>query len=92
MKHPKCRGTSPDDCGYGPSITCSECMFGGGRKDPRAACNSRDPDKGLTGKQRGALELLGQGPVTPAYSSRRTWDSLVKRGRATRSGNEYSKL
>ncbi len=27
------------DCGYNTKITCDECKYGGGRKDPAAKCN-----------------------------------------------------
>lgn len=27
------------DCGYGTTIDCDQCKYGGGRKDPAAKCN-----------------------------------------------------
>jgi len=26
-------------CGYGTTISCDDCKYGGGRKDPAAKCN-----------------------------------------------------
>lgn len=46
LKHPKCQGykifsVNGDDydCGYDTLITCEECKYGLGRKDPEAKCN-----------------------------------------------------
>ncbi|WP_109150671.1 hypothetical protein [Azospirillum sp. TSO5] len=45
-RHPKCRGYMIDtpngrdyDCEYGSELTCDECKYGLGRKDPEAKCN-----------------------------------------------------
>jgi hypothetical protein len=43
-KHPKCRGTYDSwngdfDCDYGTTLTCEQCKYGMGRKDPEAKCN-----------------------------------------------------
>jgi len=46
-RHPKCMGYMTRDtgdgsefeCGYGTTITCEHCRYGGGRKDPEAKCN-----------------------------------------------------
>jgi hypothetical protein len=45
-KHPKCKGykTWTDcgyeyDCEYGSILSCEECKYGHGRKDPEARCN-----------------------------------------------------
>ena len=45
-RHPKCKGhmtNTPDcyefDCEYGSELTCDECKYGGGCKDPEAKCN-----------------------------------------------------
>ena len=27
------------DCGYGTTIDCDQCKYGGGKKDPQAKCN-----------------------------------------------------
>lgn len=45
--HPKCKGYGTDsptsgkdyDCGYVTKISCDECKYGVGRKDPAAKCN-----------------------------------------------------
>lgn len=44
VKHPKCLGyrdehTGEYDCEYQTAITCDECKYGVGRKDPDAKCN-----------------------------------------------------
>lgn len=47
-RHPKCKGIQLSDigngsdynCGYNTSITCDECKYCGGRKNPEAKCNS----------------------------------------------------
>ena len=41
---PGCEGYYEDwsgeyDCGYGSTLTCEECKYGGGRKDPEAKRN-----------------------------------------------------
>lgn len=43
-KHPKCLGfydawTGDFDCDYYTTISCEECKYGIGRKDPEAKCN-----------------------------------------------------
>ncbi len=42
-KHPKCLGHfdywGEFDCDYYTVLTCDECKYGGGRKDPKAKCN-----------------------------------------------------
>ena len=43
-KHPKCLGWYNEfqgeyDCGYYTTISCEECKYGIGRKDPEAKCN-----------------------------------------------------
>jgi hypothetical protein len=43
-KHPKCKGhydhfSEEFDCGYDTTLTCDECKYGVGRKDPEAKCN-----------------------------------------------------
>lgn len=44
-KHPKCKGkydamNGDYDCGYRTAITCDDCKYGAGRKDPEAKCNA----------------------------------------------------
>lgn len=43
-KHPECLGDydywGEFDCDYGTVLTCDECKYGGGRKDPAAKCNA----------------------------------------------------
>lgn len=44
-KHPKCKGRYDpfdiySDCGYNTTLTCDECKYGFGKKDPEAKCNS----------------------------------------------------
>jgi hypothetical protein len=44
MKHPMCKGTYDEmngdyDCGYVTTITCDECKYCVGRKNPEAKCN-----------------------------------------------------
>ena len=45
MRHPKCKGYQQThdpydyDCEYETTITCDECKYGVGRKDPEAKCN-----------------------------------------------------
>lgn len=46
-RHPKCKGTydawnGDYDCEYQTAITCDECKYGAGRKDPEAKCNQPD--------------------------------------------------
>lgn len=48
-KHPKCLGTYDEytgdyDCGYYTTLTCEECKYGVGRKDPAAKCNTITKD------------------------------------------------
>ena len=42
-KHPKCKGYKTYfgdyDCEYDTKLTCDECKYGVGRKDPEAKCN-----------------------------------------------------
>jgi hypothetical protein len=43
-KHPKCKGymmlfTGDYDCAYNTNLSCEECKYGVGRKDPEAKCN-----------------------------------------------------
>lgn len=45
-----CKGTKDEyngdyDCGYGTTLDCGECKYGGhgGRKDPEAKCNQPKP-------------------------------------------------
>jgi hypothetical protein len=42
-QHPKCKGTTDywgeSDCGYKTALTCDECKYGSGRKNPEAKCN-----------------------------------------------------
>ena len=43
-KHPKCTGyynafTGDFDCDYNTKLSCEECKYGLGRKDPEARCN-----------------------------------------------------
>ena len=43
-KHPKCLGyrdewTLEYDCEYMSNLTCDECKYGLGKKDPEAKCN-----------------------------------------------------
>jgi hypothetical protein len=38
-RHPLCKGDGVDHCGYDTKISCDECKYGGGRKDPKAKCN-----------------------------------------------------
>lgn len=43
-KHPQCRitentHTGDHDCGYNTTLTCDECKYGRGRKNPEAKCN-----------------------------------------------------
>lgn len=45
IRHPKCLGSYDEwsgdyDCEYGSDLSCDECKYGGGRKDPEAACNN----------------------------------------------------
>lgn len=45
QKHPKCLGTYDEhngdyDCEYDTNLTCDECKYGAGRKDPAAKCNA----------------------------------------------------
>jgi len=47
-KHPKCLGYKywtgcgyEYDCEYDSNLTCDECKYGCGRKDPEAKCNKR---------------------------------------------------
>ena len=44
-KHPKCLGwydamSGEFDCDYKTTLTCDECKYGVGRKDPEAKCNT----------------------------------------------------
>lgn len=44
LRHPKCKGwydewTGEFDCDYYTTLTCDECKYGDGRKDPEAKCN-----------------------------------------------------
>lgn len=48
-KHPKCLGHKywtdigwEYDCGYGTTLDCDQCKYGGGRCDPEAKCNQLD--------------------------------------------------
>lgn len=47
-KHPKCKGYQMDydpydyDCDYNTTITCEDCKYGMGKKDPEAKCNQLD--------------------------------------------------
>lgn len=49
-RHPKCKGVeswNPDcgydfDCEYDTKLTCDECKYGAGRKDPEARCNRNE--------------------------------------------------
>jgi len=49
-RHPKCKGWSdntPDagiefECGYESYLSCEECKYGLGRKDPEAKCNQSE--------------------------------------------------
>lgn len=46
-KHPKCLGTYDEwngdyDCGYYTKLSCDQCKYGSGRKDPEAKCNQLD--------------------------------------------------
>jgi hypothetical protein len=45
-RHPKCLGYEINttdcrdyDCEYGSNLTCEECKYGVGKKDPEAKCN-----------------------------------------------------
>jgi hypothetical protein len=42
-KHPKCKGTTDyfgeSYCEYKTTLTCDECKYGFGRKNPEAKCN-----------------------------------------------------
>lgn len=42
-KHPKCLGErdywGEYDCGYETDLTCDDCKYGVGRKNPEAKCN-----------------------------------------------------
>lgn len=43
-KHPKCKGyfdayAHEYDCRYNTTLTCDDCKYGLGRKDPEAKCN-----------------------------------------------------
>jgi len=43
-RHPKCLGSHDEmngdyDCEYQSSLTCEECKYGIGRKNPEAKCN-----------------------------------------------------
>ena len=43
-RHPKCAGwydefTGDYDCDYQSVLTCEECKYGRGTKDPEAKCN-----------------------------------------------------
>ena len=42
-KHPKCKGSrdywGEFDCDYGTILSCDECKYGVGRKDPEAKSN-----------------------------------------------------
>lgn len=45
QRHSKCLGTYDEyngdyDCEYQSMLTCDECKYGGGRKDPAAKCNA----------------------------------------------------
>jgi len=44
MQHPLCLGKfdyfGEFDCGYPTTITCDECKYGVGKKDPEAKCNT----------------------------------------------------
>ena len=48
-KHQKCKGfrygygpeTFEYDCGYYSNLTCDDCRYGAGRKDPEAKCNQK---------------------------------------------------
>lgn len=46
VKHPKCKGWINSDgegeCDYNTKITCDECKYCVGRKDPAARCNQLD--------------------------------------------------
>lgn len=46
-KHPKCLGTYDEwngdyDCEYDTIITCDECKYGVGKKDPEAKVNRNE--------------------------------------------------
>lgn len=45
-RHPKCEGQKywtdcgyEYDCGYNTELSCEDCKYGMGRKDPEAKCN-----------------------------------------------------
>ena len=45
-KHPKCKGRvlhyfegTEFECDYDTTLTCDDCKYGMGRKDPEARCN-----------------------------------------------------
>jgi hypothetical protein len=43
-RHPKCKGYKDEmngdyDCLYRSNLSCDECKYGAGRKDPEAKCN-----------------------------------------------------
>ena len=45
QRHPKCLGTYDEhngdySCDYQTILTCDECKYGVGRKDPAAKCNA----------------------------------------------------
>ncbi len=50
-KHPKCKGFMTQDigwgnefeCGYDTILTCDECKYGVGTKDPNAKANKLKP-------------------------------------------------
>lgn len=43
MKHPKCLGETDYwgefDCWYQTTLSCEDCKYGLGKKDPEAKCN-----------------------------------------------------
>lgn len=49
-KHPKCKGWTDNtpnagiefECGYESYLSCEECKYGSGRKDPEAKCNQSE--------------------------------------------------
>lgn len=55
-RHAKCRGYDGREgdggCEYGTIITCDECKYCGGRKDPAAKCNSAHHQVGRIGNER----------------------------------------